>query len=82
MQDERSSFNGMLTIDDATLAPRGFLMHDRLKWILFKPPFGSHGAIQPRQKQRPPGFLGAEWKPMIQRSRGSAAGSLDGVVPG
>jgi hypothetical protein len=82
MQDERPSFKGMLTIDDTTLAPRGFLMHGRLKWILFKPPFDSHGAAQPRQEHRPPCFLCAEWKPMIQSIRGSAAGCLDGVVPG
>jgi hypothetical protein len=82
MQDERSPFEGMLTIDETTLAPRGFLMHGRLKGILFKPPFDSHGAAQPRQEQRSPCFLCAEWKPMIQSMRGSAAGSLDGVVPG
>jgi hypothetical protein len=29
----------------------------------FKPPFDSHGAAQPRQEQRPPCFLCAEWKP-------------------
>ena len=45
MQDERSSFKGLLTIDETTLAPRGFLRHGRLKGILFQPPCASHGAV-------------------------------------
>ncbi len=82
MPSKRSSFAGICTNDDDTLAQLDPLMHGRLRWILFKPPFGSHGATRPRSEQQLPWFLLAEWHEMIQRSRGSAAECLDVVVPG
>jgi hypothetical protein len=45
MPSEGSPFEGIWTNDDDTLAQIEPLMHGRLRWILFKPPFGSHGAV-------------------------------------
>jgi hypothetical protein len=50
MPSERSSFEGIWTNDDDTLAQLDPLMHGRLRWILFTPPFGSHGAVRPRSE--------------------------------
>lgn len=50
MPSERSSFEGIWTNDDGTLAQLDPLMHGRLRWILFTPPFGSHGAVRPRSE--------------------------------
>jgi hypothetical protein len=60
MPSERSSFEGIWTNDDGTLAQLDPLMHGRLRWILFKPPFGSHGAARPRSEQQPPLLLCAK----------------------
>jgi len=80
MPSERSSFEGIWTNDDDTLAQLDPLMHGRLRWILFKPPFGSRGAVRPRSEQQPPLLLRAEQNEMIHRSRESAAGCLGEVV--
>jgi hypothetical protein len=82
MPSERSSFEGIWTNDDDTLAQLDPLMHGRLRWILFQLPFGSHGAVRPRSEQQPPLLLRAEQNEMIHRSRVSAAGCLGEVVPG
>ena len=50
MPSERYSFEGIWTNDDGTLAQLDPLMHGRLRWILFTPPFGSHGAVRPRSE--------------------------------
>ena len=50
MSSERSSFEGIWTNDDGTLAQLDPLMHGRLRWILFKPPFGRHGGVRPRSE--------------------------------
>ncbi len=68
--------------DDDILAHLDALLDRRLGFPLFRQPFGSHGAAQPRSEQQPPWFLRAEKNQMIQRLRVSAAGSLDAVVPG
>jgi hypothetical protein len=82
MRDERSSFKGLLIIDDNTVASLRSLLHSQLRWILFKPPFGSHGAIQPRPERQPPWFLLAQCHERIQISLESAAQCLDAVVLG
>ena len=50
MPSERSPFEGIWTNDDDTLAQLDPLMHGHLGWVLFKPPFGSHGAVRPRSE--------------------------------
>ena len=80
MPSEWSPFEGIWTNDDDTLAQLDPLMHGRLRWILFKPPFGSRGAVRPRSEQQPPLLLRAEQNEMIHRSRESAAGCLGEVV--
>ncbi len=50
MPSERSSFEGIWTTDNDTLAQLDPLMHGRLRWIRFTPPFGSHGAVRPRSE--------------------------------
>ncbi len=82
MQGERSSFSGLLTHDDETLAHLDFLESRRLILTLFKPPFDSHGAARLRSERQPPWLLRAQWKQMIQSIGESAAQCLDGVVPG
>jgi len=82
MQGERSSFSGILTNDDDSLAHLDSLMKGQPSSLLFKQPFDSHSADQLRSEQQPPLFLLAEWNEMIQSIRESAAGSLDAVVPG
>src|SRR6266567_1849324 len=67
---------------DDPLAPLDSLMEGRRRYLLVTPPFGSHGAVQTKLEQQPPWFLLAQWHEMFQRSWGSAAGSLDAVVPG
>ena len=80
-RSQTSSFEGNFAHDDDTLAHLDSFMKGRPSFLLSKPPFESHGAAQPRSQQQPPCFLCEEWKQMIQRSRGSVAGSLDEVVP-
>ncbi len=82
MRDERSSFKGLLTIDDDTVASLRSLLQGQLRWILFKPPFGSHGAARLRSERQPPWFLCAQWQERIRRSGESAAQCLDVAVPG
>ena len=82
MQDERSLFKDILTNDDDPLAHPHSLLKGRPSSLLFKPLFGSHGADQPRSERQAPWFLLAQWHERIQKSRESAAGSLDAVVPG
>ena len=43
MQGDRSSFEGIWTNDDDTLAHINLLMKGRPRFLLFKPPFDSHG---------------------------------------
>jgi hypothetical protein len=75
-------FQGIFTNGDDILAHLDSLLYCRLGFPLFRLPFGSHGAAQPRSEPQPPCFLRVEKNQMIQRIRGSAAGSLDEVVPG
>jgi hypothetical protein len=82
MQDQSSSFKGMLTINDAIVVPLDSLLDDRLRCLLVTPPFDSHGAARPRLERQLPWFLLVQWHDRIQRSRGSAAQCLDGVVHG
>ena len=41
-------FSRIWTHDDDGLAPLGSLMQGLLRCLLFKPPFGSHGAVRLR----------------------------------
>ena len=82
MEGERFSFESILTNADDPLAHLHSLMKGRPRSLLFKQPFDNHGAAQPRSERQPPWFLRAGWNEMIQRSRGSAGGSLEEVVPG
>ncbi len=82
MQDQSSSFKGMLTINDAIVAPLGSLLDGRLRCLLVTPPFDSHGAARPGPVWQPPWFLRSLRHERIQRSQGFAAQCLDGVVPG
>ena len=74
-------FQGIFTNDDNILAHLDSLLSRRLSLTLFTPPFDSHGAARLRSVRQPPWLLRAQENGMIQRSRGSVAGSLDEVVP-
>jgi hypothetical protein len=54
MQGDRSSFEGIWTNDDDTLAHINLLMKGRPRFLLFKPPFDSHGGAHPRSERRSP----------------------------
>lgn len=82
MQGQRSSFKGLWTIDDDTRALLNSLMHARRRRPRFKPPFDSHGADLLRWDELPPWFRLAMEYERIQRSQGSAAGSLDAAWTG
>jgi hypothetical protein len=82
MQGEKSSFEGIWTHDDDPPAHLDSLRKGQRRCLLVKPPFGSHGAARLKSEQRPLWFLRAQRHEMVQRSRGSAAGCLDAVVPG
>jgi len=51
MQGDRSSFEGIWTNDDDTLAHINLLMKGRPRLLLFQPPFDSHGGAHPRSEQ-------------------------------
>jgi hypothetical protein len=53
-------FQGIFTNDDDILAHLDSLLSRHLSLILFKQPFGSHGAARPRSEQQPPWFLRVE----------------------
>ena len=57
---KRSSFEGIITNDEDTLAQLASLTKGRSRSLLFKQLFDSHGAAQPRSEQQPLCFLGAE----------------------
>src|SRR5207247_11231682 len=78
---ERSSFRGLLTIDDDMHAHLDSLLVGLRRCLRFKPPFGSHGAARPRSEQQPPWFPCAQGIGRIQRSREAAAEYLDVVEP-
>jgi hypothetical protein len=81
MQGEQSPFGGFWQ-HDGTLAHSDSLLKGWRTGLPFKPPFGSHGAVRTRSERQAPWFLLVEWHARIQSGRGSAAGSLDAVVPG
>ena len=82
MQGDRSSFEGIWTNDDDTLAHINLLMKGRPRLLLFQPPFDSHGGAHPRSEQRSPCPPHAERASTLHTRRVSAAGCLDAVVLG
>jgi len=58
-------FQGIFTNDEDILARLDSLLSCRHSLTLFRQPFGSHGAVQPRPEQQPPWVLRAEKNQMI-----------------